>query len=359
MVSVEDIENFKVISGCDDEQLAKRYLEMFPGDMNNAINEYFSNIGNESGLNNTNNLARGDGQFRYDQEDNVRTPIPSFNDQLIQDHHQDSVNSVSHYSFYNRTDLNSDSFSLTDDFSTQMFSPPDSIMFNDSFEMAKEKAKSMKKLILVNIQNPTEFSSMILNRDIWNDSLIIEFIKEHFIFWQRSSNTPQGIEWINIYNISKLPHVSVIDPRTGRQVKVWDVAKSFFDSITASSEIIEFLESDTSIKTIDRISNDEQSTANSYCYTSTSFGASDRSSDAKLNNDNPQKYLTSSAVAAIGASDNTSNTNVDNLNDKNTNESSSLSNTGEIQVPRMNSELAMLHMERMKRKNSEKNNTKV
>ncbi|KAH8739904.1 hypothetical protein FG386_001721 [Cryptosporidium ryanae] len=346
MVSAEDIESFKLISGCGDERLARRYLEMFPGDMNSAINEYFSNMGNESNANGSRGLAEGSDQLNYDQQEDVRTPIPSFNDQLIQDYHQDSANSMSHYSFYSRADFNSESIPLTDDFSTQMFSPPDSIMFNDSFQVAKERAKSLKKLILVNIQNPTEFSSMILNRDIWNDSLMIEFIKEHFIFWQRSSNTPQGIEWVNLYNISKLPHVSVVDPRTGRQVKVWDVAKSFSDSITASSEIIEFLESDNTIKTIDRMSNCEQGTRDSSKNSVSCLPALASSASNASFNDNTQTHNSQSGVAAEDALSDERNATVAT--------GSSSTDAGEVQIPRMNSELAMLHMERMRRKNSEK-----
>ncbi|KAL3129228.1 ubiquitin-like protein [Cryptosporidium hominis] len=329
MASNEEVENFINISGCTDPQIAKMYLEMYPGDMNSAINEYFSNLGNET-TSNINNSNHGNNLF-HDEED-VRTPIPSFNDQLIPDDHN-GLNS-SQFMQNGRVVHTDDFLPPVDDFSTQMFSPPQIIMFCEPFEIAKEKAKSQKKLILVNIQSPNEFSSMILNRDIWNDSLIIEFIQEHFIFWQRSSNTPEGNEWLNLYNISKLPHVSVVDPRTGRQLKVWDVAKSFSDSISASSEIIEFLESENTLRAFNRMSTNSNSTSHE----------ATNSIPPNVSNQTSDSFITNTSISTTQAP-------YDTLSSQDSLQSQS--NT-QIQVPTINSELAMLHMERMRRKNSEK-----
>lgn len=326
MVSNEDIDNFLSISGCTDPGIARSYLEMYPGDMNSAINEYFSNLGNESTHARNNEFPRGDLSHG---EDDVRTPIPSFSDQLIPDDH--GILAPSQFMRSARmSETTGDMASPADDFSSNMFSPPESIMFCDSFEAAKERAKSQKKLIFVNIQSPQEFSSMILNRDIWNDSLIIEFIHENFIFWQRSCSTPDGAEWMTLYNVSKLPHVSVVDPRTGRQLKVWDVAKSFSDSISASSEIIEFLEAETTLRALNRMSSTSNSLGSDPGVADTATNATSLSSDLISN----PSQTTPGGLPSQG---------------------SVLSQpSGQIQVPKINSELAMLHMERMKRKNSEK-----
>ncbi|OII74370.1 UAS ubiquitin protein [Cryptosporidium ubiquitum] len=329
MVSNEEIENFINISGCTDFEIAKRYLEMYPGDMNSAINEYFSNLGNES-TSNRNTSHPGNNLF-HDEED-VRTPIPSFNDQLIPDDH--NILNSSQFLQNQRMVGTEDIIPPVDDFSSQMFSPPEIIMFSEPFEIAKEKAKSQKKLILVNIQSPNEFSSMILNRDIWNDSLIIEFIQEHFIFWQRSCSTPEGSEWLNLYNVAKLPHVSVIDPRTGRQLKVWDVAKSFSDSISASSEIIEFLESENTLRAFNRISTTSNTIAHEVG-SSTVTNISEQSSDSFSTNTNINTVQTTPGIVPTQ------------------NQVQPQPNT-QVEVPKINSELAMLHMERMRRRNSEK-----
>ncbi|KAH8583768.1 uncharacterized protein ELE39_001514 [Cryptosporidium sp. chipmunk genotype I] len=328
MVSNEEIENFINISGCGDPEVAKLYLEMYPNDMNSAVNEYFSNLGNES-TSNVNTSNQGNNLF-HDDED-VRTPIPSFNDQLIPDDH--NILNSSQF-IQNARVSHTDDVLPPVDFSSQMFSPPQVIMFCEPFEIAKEKAKSQKKLILVNIQSPNEFSSMILNRDIWNDSLIIEFIQEHFIFWQRSCNTPEGNEWLNLYNISKLPHVSVVDPRTGRQLKVWDVAKSFSDSISASSEIIEFLESESTLRAFNRMSTN----SNIATQDVTSFIPSN------LSEQTSDSFVTNTNV-------NTAQIPQDTVSNQDSLQSQS---NVQVQVPKINSELAMLHMERMRRKNSER-----
>lgn len=326
MVSNEDIDNFLSISGCTNPEIARSYLEMYPGDMNSAINEYFSNLGNES-THPQNNEYMG---TNLSHEEDVRTPIPSFNDQLIPDGHAVLDSSQFMQGVSTVGTAVRDMISPGDDFSSNMFSPPDSIMFCESFEVAKERAKSQKKLVLVNIQSPQEFSSMILNRDIWNDALIIDFIQENFIFWQRGCNTPDGTEWTTLYNISKLPHVSVVDPRTGRQLKVWDVAKSFSDSISASSEIIEFLESESTLRALNRMSG-----------TSNSLNCDSGLETSATNAVSQSSELTSNPTQSTPGNFPSQGSVLSQPNDQ-------------IQVPKINSELAMLHMERMKRKNSEK-----
>ncbi|KAF7458776.1 putative zinc finger in N-recognin (UBR box) family protein [Cryptosporidium felis] len=341
--SNEDIQGFMSISGCNDVEIAKVYLEMFPGNMNNAINEYFSNLGNEA----ANNTSNGN-QDVINEEEDVRTPIPSFNDQLIPDGHHMDISASPDLFTQNNLVSNSNSISPMDDFSSHMFSPPENIMFNQSFEAAKETAKSHGKLILVNIQSPREFSSMILNRDIWNDSLMVDFIQEHFVFWQRACNTPEGKEWLSIYNISKLPHVSVVDPRTGRQLKTWDVEKSFSDSISASSEMIEFLESENTLKTIRRISNNSSSLAGfSAEYNTINSGPKTASTVPNATTASIQSQSQSTDPIPPPLQTNTNSS-------ANVNTNTNTNADTQVEVPRMNSELAILHMERMKRKNSER-----
>ncbi|KAJ1608401.1 ubiquitin-like protein [Cryptosporidium canis] len=328
MVSNEEIESFISVSGCTDTVVARRYLEMYPGDMNSAINEYFSNLGNESS-------GFGDsGANLFHGDDNVRTPIPSFNDQLLPDDHG-ILGSSDHYIHATRAVVTENGITSVSDFS-KVFSAPDDILFNDSFEIAKEQAKAQKKFILVNIQSPQEFSSVILNRDIWCDSLMMEFIQEHFIFWQRECATPDGNEWMNRYNITKLPHVSVVDPRTGRQLKSWDVAKSFSDSVTASSEMIEFLESESTIKALERLRGTSSST-------SADSSSSAASNTAELSSSSISSFLAGGVSGLVQSQSQTQ-----------TQAQAQAQPDTMINVPKINSELAQLHMERMRRKNSEK-----
>lgn len=91
---------------------------------------------------------------------------------------------------------------------------------------ARDKGKEELKWILVNIQDPSIFDCQQLNRDIWKHEGIKEVIKENFIFMQYSKDDPRGEQYINYYfhmkdNQDAYPHIGIVDPRTGEQVKVW------------------------------------------------------------------------------------------------------------------------------------------
>ena len=49
---------------------------------------------------------------------------------------------------------------------------------------AKYEGQRSNKWLLVNIQDPKEFSCQVLNRDVWSNSAVKDIINEHFIFWQ-------------------------------------------------------------------------------------------------------------------------------------------------------------------------------
>ncbi|EEA08083.1 uncharacterized protein CMU_032240 [Cryptosporidium muris RN66] len=316
MYSSDEVEQFLSVTGCKDRLIAQQYLDLYPNNINDAVNEYFSCAATEQ--ENPNDTNYPVSSTLQEECEDIRTPIPSFNDQLIPDY-MNQAQSNSHSYYMDQIAL-SEVISPRDDFSTQIFSPPESIISNEPFNTVKEIAKLEGKLILVNIQSPREFLSMILNRDIWNDSLVQEVITYNFIFWQRSSNTPEGSEWCSLYSVTHLPHVAVVEPRTGRQLKVWDVAKKFSDSLSASSEIIEFLECESTRKILNRLPSTNSS--------------NNSNKDLESNN------LVDNGLQSKEASIYKEKTKHD------TNEVKS-----EVPISRINSELAMLHMERMRRKN--------
>ncbi|XP_076276237.1 UBX domain-containing protein 7 [Lasioglossum baleicum] len=102
-----------------------------------------------------------------------------------------------------------------------LFLRPYSILCLGSFFVARERANSLNRWLLVNIQNPQEFACLVLNRDVWSNRQIKEIVKDHFIFWQALSNTNNGKRYIDFYNVSKYPYVAVIDPRTGECMKTY------------------------------------------------------------------------------------------------------------------------------------------
>ena len=99
-------------------------------------------------------------------------------------------------------------------------------MTHVSWDEARTQGKENKKWILVNVQNPQVFDCQVLNRDIWKNQGIMDTVRENFIFMQYSKDDPQGEQYINYYfqardSMDAYPHIAIVDPRTGEQVKVW------------------------------------------------------------------------------------------------------------------------------------------
>ena len=133
-----------------------------------------------------------------------------------------------------------------------MFSPPIHLIHKGGgFQGARAVAKDSKRWLLVNIQKDSEFSSHALNRDVWRDDLVENLIREGFIFFQtvrtdsvvlivlllllwyvqglslthsltlsslfaQMDTTTEGRTFCERYQVHDYPHVSIIDPRTGR-----------------------------------------------------------------------------------------------------------------------------------------------
>lgn len=94
------------------------------------------------------------------------------------------------------------------------------------FDAAREKGKEQEKWLLVNVQDPSIFDCQQLNRDIWKHEGIRGLVKENFIFMQYSKDDPRGNQYIQYYfplrdNDAAYPHIAIVDPRTGEQLKIW------------------------------------------------------------------------------------------------------------------------------------------
>lgn len=116
----------------------------------------------------------------------------------------------------------------------ELFRPPLEIMFRGPFASARESGSSQNKWLLVNIQNGREFNCQTLNRDVWSNQTVKDILKESFIFWQVYHDSFEGGRYIQFYNVTSYPHVSIIDPRTGEQMKSWPTSidhNSFCDSV--------------------------------------------------------------------------------------------------------------------------------
>ena len=118
----------------------------------------------------------------------------------------------------------------------EMYRPPFEIISHLTFDQARDEAKEDQKWILVNVQEASYFQSQTLNRDIWKDKAVMDSVKENFIFLQMDRVGRDGKDYVRLYMteaarpgmsaqdpvINQLfPHIAIIDPRTGEQVKVW------------------------------------------------------------------------------------------------------------------------------------------
>lgn len=108
----------------------------------------------------------------------------------------------------------------------RLFQPPWELMYKGGWEDARDEGKEQKKWILVDIQDPSIFDCQALNRDLWKNEGIMDTIKENFIFIQYNKNDPRAEQYIQYYFQNydlqnEYPHVAIVDPRTGEQIKLW------------------------------------------------------------------------------------------------------------------------------------------
>lgn len=117
-----------------------------------------------------------------------------------------------------------------------------------SWDEARTLGKADQKWILVNLQDMSDFNCQALNRDIWKDRSIQELVSENFIFLQYDKDFADAEEYLTFYfpnrtheNPDNFPHVSIVDPRTGEQVKVWS-GRPFPLAREFHAELAEFLD---------------------------------------------------------------------------------------------------------------------
>eukprot|EP01084_Bolivina_argentea_P277208 473202_1 len=122
-----------------------------------------------------------------------------------------------------------------------LFSDP-TYKFAGSLEDAKKKGHRENKWLLVNIQDTENFTSHVLNRDIWKGKELEDVIKESFVFYQWTRTTDNARRVINLYHLRKFPCIFVLDPTTGRKEYEFVVPTQPDKVITIKDKILEFLD---------------------------------------------------------------------------------------------------------------------
>ncbi|KAK4129074.1 hypothetical protein N657DRAFT_563879 [Parathielavia appendiculata] len=130
----------------------------------------------------------------------------------------------------------------------ELFRPPYALMSHLSWDEARDEGKENKKWLLVNLQDMSDFNCQALNRDIWKDEAVKSLVRENFIFLQFDKNDYAAERYITFYfpneshqNPNNYPHVSIIDPRTGEQVKVFS-GIPFPSALEFHAQLAEFLD---------------------------------------------------------------------------------------------------------------------
>lgn len=108
----------------------------------------------------------------------------------------------------------------------RLFQPPWELMYKGEWEDARDEGKEHKKWLLVDIQDPSIFDCQALNRDLWKNQGIVETVKENFVFLQYNKDDPRASQYVQYYfqaydSQDMYPHVAIVDPRTGEQIKLW------------------------------------------------------------------------------------------------------------------------------------------
>lgn len=101
---------------------------------------------------------------------------------------------------------------------SDLFKPPQDVLYVADFEVAKQKASNDNTWLLVNVQNPSEFATHQLNRDTWSNPLVKDLLKSQFVFWQTNFDTPDGVKVTTFYQLLEYPATLILDPITGAKM---------------------------------------------------------------------------------------------------------------------------------------------
>mmetsp|Transcript_59076 Transcript_59076/g.133611 ORF Transcript_59076/g.133611 Transcript_59076/m.133611 type:complete len:371 (-) Transcript_59076:63-1175(-) len=213
----DQVASFCSLTGCTPD-VASQYLEMCGGNLENAVSVFFESGGSAGGVG-----GASDVPFIPPEEDDVRAADEVYQEQLLgeaqerarQQSEADAAKVAHGLRIGSAGDDNNPS--AFDD----MFKLPEELICKEPFQDVLGKAEQTGMWVLVNIQKPDDFSSHILNRDVWREETIFELLQGSFLFWQRFSETPDGQQFMDFYKVHELPHIAIVDPRTGRSVKSW------------------------------------------------------------------------------------------------------------------------------------------
>ncbi|XP_049532932.1 UBX domain-containing protein 7 [Anopheles darlingi] len=250
----DNVKSLSEITGLKEEQ-ATNLLAAYNGNLEGAINAFFENpegilnpepavvIDDDSSSSGPSGAAAGSGSaasaFLHD-DDNVRAPIPRKTEILLPQIETNRARIGKRRAVI--TEVPFRNFELEGRIQEQMllegegpsakkitrlealFMPPFEILFSGGFDLAQRHGRSLDRWLLVNLQDDLNFCCQMLNRDLWSDARLKEFMRRNLVFWQQSNKTNDGAKFKTFYKVRSEPYIAMIDPRTGEEVQNFSTA---------------------------------------------------------------------------------------------------------------------------------------
>lgn len=247
----QNVLQFNNITGNQNLEVARQILESCNYDLNAALNLYFAreaNAENEA-------MDNGDDDIQViepvpevmieespstsdsNDSDVVRAPIAPVRGQLVATSFAEQYGNGNRrrrapHPIFEQNNMEPSSSGLiqyrnTDEGPTSkrrrdlkdLFRPPHELISRCNWDNFLALGQQKNKWLLVNIQDSGEFSSQVLNRDVWSNDTVKALISANFLFTQMQYTDHDAKRISSYYNCREFPSVFIVDPRTGEFVQ--------------------------------------------------------------------------------------------------------------------------------------------
>eukprot|EP00730_Choanoeca_flexa_P000423 TRINITY_DN10191_c0_g2_i3.p1 TRINITY_DN10191_c0_g2~~TRINITY_DN10191_c0_g2_i3.p1 ORF type:complete len:305 (+),score=47.66 TRINITY_DN10191_c0_g2_i3:71-985(+) len=229
MSSDNDLAMVVAMTGLDPER-AKNLLEAAGNNIESAVNLHLAN--QEFGSQEPQRSKSAPNPSLYEQQTGVRAPIAAKKDTLVggsigmrpigYQRPQRSARTDPFRTFSDEPRGSSRTKKAKEKESalSRLFEPPLHLLFAGDFTAARTAAERAGKHVLVNIQDPQNFDCQRLNRDVWKNDVVMDMIKERFVFWQQYADSDAAQQYRSWYPFTDMPHVAIISGQTGERLNV-------------------------------------------------------------------------------------------------------------------------------------------
>uniref|UniRef100_A0A914XJD2 UAS domain-containing protein n=1 Tax=Plectus sambesii TaxID=2011161 RepID=A0A914XJD2_9BILA len=256
-MAAEALENFRAVTGCENDDEAAHYLDACNSNLAAAVDLFFqrqqadtvpiapshrySNRRQQANqLEEQPSTSNDDVAMISDGDDEVRAPMAPTSGVIVEQSYNQTYNlrgrrrAATNSVFDRFRDFRAEAKNqrevLTRDQRDpravvetdnkrqtleSLFRPPVDLIHEGNWESARHAAQTEGRWLLVNVQNAEEFACQALNRDVWANDGVKELVSNNFVFWQVYHDSPDGVRMESYYRLNNYPAIFVVDPRTG------------------------------------------------------------------------------------------------------------------------------------------------